>query len=186
MKKLKKFFADFKAFIARGNVLNLAVGVIIGAAFGKIVSSLVADIIMPLVTRAMGAASLTDLTFTLRSEIVADGVVIQQALTVNWGSFLQNIIDFLIIAFVVFVFIRLLDTAKSTTLKLAANAKDMLDLNATNEDIEEEGNAQEKKVEESLETNEDKNEDMLDKINTLKNIENLLMEIKSAKKESKN
>ncbi len=184
MKRVKKFFADFKAFITRGNVLNLAVGVIIGAAFGKIVTSLVGDIIMPLVTRAMGAASLADLTFTLRPEVIVEGVVIKEALTVNWGSFLQNIIDFLIIAFIVFLFVRLLDTAKSTTLKLASNAKGLFDHSEkqdTAEDVEEDAKQEEEQEEVAEETAIDKvNFDIADKLDTLKSIENLLIEIKSA------
>lgn len=190
MGKIKKFFSDFKTFITKGNVLNLAVGVIIGAAFGKIVSSLVGDIIMPLITRAMGASSLADLSFTLRPEVIVDGVVIQEALAVKWGSFLQNIIDFLIIAFIVFIFVRILDTTKATTRKLAANALKLLDIKEkTEEQAEEQAEKQteaqaeeqtEAEAEEQASTDSDtaKTENVL----LLKNIEALLMEINDSLK----
>lgn len=126
MKKVKKFFADFKAFVSKGNVIDLAVAVIIGAAFGKIVSSLVNDIIMPLVTGAIGKNSLSELVWTLREAVVVNGETVKEALTVNWGSFLQNIVDFLIIAFVVFLFVRVLTAAKNVAGKLSDNAKDLV------------------------------------------------------------
>lgn len=99
---MKNFFKEFKAFISRGNILDMAVGVIIGAAFGKIVTSLVNDIIMPLITWAFGAESLADLSVPLRTD--ADGVV---TLAWNYGNFIQSIIDFLIIAFCIFIIIKL-------------------------------------------------------------------------------
>jgi len=85
---------DFREFALRGNVLDLAVGVIIGTAFGKIVSSLVADIIMPLIGLAMGGVDFTEKALT-----VGDAVV-------KWGVFLQTIIDFVIVAFVIFLIIK--------------------------------------------------------------------------------
>lgn len=127
MKRMKTFFSDFKKFITKGNVIDLAVAVIIGAAFGKIVTSLVNDILMPLVTIALGAQSLSDLAWTLRDAVIVDGVVVKEALTVRWGSFLQNIIDFLIIAFVIFAIIRLLTAAKKAADKLNESAKELLE-----------------------------------------------------------
>jgi large conductance mechanosensitive channel len=85
---------DFKKFIMRGNVLDLAVAVIIGAAFGKIVSSLVDDVIMPLIGLAIGGIDFTGLSFTVGKAAV------------NYGTFIQNIVDFLVIAFVIFLLIR--------------------------------------------------------------------------------
>jgi len=99
---MKKFFADFKKFISRGNILDMAVGVIIGAAFGKIVTSLVNDILMPLITWACGANSLAELSIPLRTD--AEGVV---TLAWNYGNFIQTIIDFLIIAFSIFLVLRI-------------------------------------------------------------------------------
>ncbi len=99
---MKKFFKEFKAFISRGNILDMAVGVIIGAAFGKIVTSLVNDILMPLITWAFGAESLADLSVPLRTD--AEGVV---TLSWNYGNFIQSIIDFLIVAFCIFIVIKI-------------------------------------------------------------------------------
>ncbi|MFB3161990.1 large conductance mechanosensitive channel protein MscL [Neobacillus sp. 179-J 1A1 HS] len=87
---------EFKKFAMRGNVIDLAVGVVIGGAFGKIVSSLVADIIMPIVAMLVGRVSVADLAFG----------------EVRYGVFLQSIIDFLIIAFSIFMFIKFLSRFK--------------------------------------------------------------------------
>ena len=115
MKRIKAFFADFKKFISRGNILDMAVGVIIGGAFGKIVSSVVADVIMPPIGLLVGGVNFTDLKFTMKDAVpeLKDeaGNVIQQAadaVTLNYGNFLQVTFDFLIIAFSVFLFIRLI------------------------------------------------------------------------------
>jgi large conductance mechanosensitive channel len=85
---------EFRDFVMRGNVLDLAVGVIIGGAFGKIVSSLVADIIMPLIGLLLGGVNLSERALTLGSA------------SVKWGTFTQNILDFLIIALVIFLIIK--------------------------------------------------------------------------------
>lgn len=100
------FWTDFKNFAMRGNVIDLAVGVIIGGAFGKIVSSLVADIIMPLLGVLVGGINFTDLKWVLKAPREVDGVE-QAAVTLNYGNFLQTTFDFLIIAFSIFLFIKL-------------------------------------------------------------------------------
>jgi len=100
---MKKFFKEFKAFISKGNVFDMAVGLIIATAFNKIVSSMVNDIIMPLVTWATGAKNLADLSIVLRETVEADGTITK--LTWQYGNFLQAVIDFLIIAFSVFVMV---------------------------------------------------------------------------------
>lgn len=97
---------EFKEFALKGNVIDLAVGVIIGGAFGKIVSSLVNDIIMPLLGLLMGGVNLSDLKY------IRPAVGNLKELTLNYGAFLQNIIDFLIIALVIFLFIKLLSSFK--------------------------------------------------------------------------
>lgn len=117
---MKKFFKEFKAFISRGNIFDMAVGLIIATAFNKIVTSLVNDIIMPLITWATGAASLNDLSIVLR--VAEDGT----ALTWNYGNFLQTIIDFLIVAFSVFVMIKIVMNSQK---KLKALAEDFVELN---------------------------------------------------------
>ncbi len=88
---------EFKEFISKGNVIDLAVGVIIGTAFGKIVSSLVNDIIMPLVGILIGGINFTELTVTVKDA------------TINYGMFIQNIVDFLIIAFCIFLFVKMIN-----------------------------------------------------------------------------
>jgi large conductance mechanosensitive channel len=96
---------EFKAFISKGNVLDLAVGVIIGGAFGKIVSSLVADIIMPLIGVVSGGVDFAGLSVTVGGEMV-DGVLVGGA-TIAYGMFIQSVIDFLIIALCIFLIIKL-------------------------------------------------------------------------------
>ena len=95
------FWTDFKNFAMRGNVIDLAVGVIIGGAFGKIVSSLVADIIMPLLGVLVGGINFTDLKWVLKAPREVDGVE-QAAVTLNYGNFLQTTF-----AFSIFLFIKL-------------------------------------------------------------------------------
>ena len=102
-----KFINDFKEFAMKGNVVDMAVGVIIGGAFGKIVSSLVNDMIMPVISLCTGSVNFKDLNTVLRpEELDAAGEVVREAVTFNYGMFIQNIVDFLIIAFSIFVAIR--------------------------------------------------------------------------------
>ena len=105
---------DFKAFIMRGNVLDLAVAVIIGGAFGKIVTSLVNDIIMPLVGLLLGGISFADRFITLNGQSYATLADAQAAgaATLNYGLFINAVIDFLIIAFVIFMLIRTVNRFK--------------------------------------------------------------------------
>ena len=111
------FLQDFKAFAMKGNVIDMAVGVIIGGAFGKIVSSVVADVIMPPLGVLVGGVNFTDLKWVMKPAEVVDGKEIA-AVTLNYGNFLQATFDFLIIAFSIFLFIRLL--TKLTAKKEAA------------------------------------------------------------------
>ena len=111
------FLQDFKAFAMKGKVIDMAVGVIIGGAFGKIVSSVVADVIMPPLGLLVGGVNFTDLKWVMKPAEVVDGKEIA-AVTLNYGNFLQATFDFLIIAFSIFLFIRLL--TKLTTKKEAA------------------------------------------------------------------
>jgi large conductance mechanosensitive channel len=98
---------EFKEFAVKGNVIDLAVGVVIGAAFGKIVSSLVADVIMPPIGVLIGGVNFSNLKLTLR-EAIAD----KPAVTLNYGVFLQTIFDFLLIAWAIFLFIKVINTLK--------------------------------------------------------------------------
>ena len=103
------FLSDFKKFAMKGNVIDMAVGVIIGGAFGKIVTSIVNDIIMPPIGLLVGGMNFKDLKFVMKPEVLAaDGTVETAAVTLNYGNFLQQTIDFLIIAFSIFMIIRLI------------------------------------------------------------------------------
>lgn len=102
-----KILQEFKTFAMRGNVVDLAVGVVIGTAFGKIVSSLVADIIMPIVGVLTGGVDFSDLKL-----VIKEGAKEAENVTVNYGLFIQNIVDFLIIAFSIFVVVKLINKLK--------------------------------------------------------------------------
>ncbi len=103
------FLSDFKKFAMKGNVIDMAVGVIIGGAFGKIVTSIVNDIIMPPIGLLVGGMNFKDLKLVMQDEVLgADGAVEQAAVTLNYGNFLQQTFDFLIIAFSIFVVIRII------------------------------------------------------------------------------
>ena len=98
---------EFKAFIMRGNVLELAVAVIIAGAFGAIVKSFTNDVIMPPIGLALGDVDFSNLALTLKEAVLNDaGEVLEAAVQIRYGAFIQTIIDFLIIAFVIFMIVR--------------------------------------------------------------------------------
>jgi large conductance mechanosensitive channel len=104
---------EFKEFAMRGNVVDLAVWVVIGAAFGKIVTSLVTDVIMPLIGVLTGGLNFTDYKLILRPGVLAtEGVAAIPALTLNYGTFLQVVVDFLIVAFCIFMVIKAMNKIK--------------------------------------------------------------------------
>jgi large conductance mechanosensitive channel len=109
MAKKDGFFTEFKKFITRGNILDMAVGVIMGGAFGKIVTSLVNDIIMPAVGALFGNKSVSDLKYVLSEAVLAeDGVTVATPeVAIKYGMFIQYIVDFLIVAFCMFCVIRI-------------------------------------------------------------------------------
>lgn len=108
-----KLMDEFKAFAMRGNVVDMAVGIIIGAAFARIVSSFVADIIMPPIGLLLGGVDFTDLKLILKEPLMdASGKVLTQAVSINYGNFIQIVIDFLIVAFAVFMAIKALNKLK--------------------------------------------------------------------------
>lgn len=135
-----KFLDEFKAFAMKGNVVDMAVGVIIGGAFGKIVSSLVADVFMPVIGLLVGGINFTDMKVTLKDAVpAADGAEAVAAVTLNYGQFLQNLFDFIIIAFCIFLFIKAINVfnkkkeeapaappAPSAEEKLLAEIRDLL------------------------------------------------------------
>lgn len=105
---MKKFFEDFKAFALKGNIVDMAIGVVIGGAFGKIVTSLVNDIITPLIGLLTGNVSLAELKVVLAPAVLdAAGEVTTPELVLTYGAFLQTIIDFLIIALSIFLVMRI-------------------------------------------------------------------------------
>ena len=103
---MKKFFQDFKEFAMRGNVVDMAVGVIIGAAFGKIVTSLVNDIIMPAIGLVTGGVNFSDKKWVIQQAATQGEEIITPEIAITWGAFIQTIIDFIIIAFCIFVAIK--------------------------------------------------------------------------------
>lgn len=140
---MKKFFSDFKAFALKGNIIDMAVGVVIGGAFGKIVSSLVADIISPLISLATGKVTLADLKWVINPAVTdAAGNITQAETALTYGNFLQSIIDFLIIAFSIFVVIRLMMKAQEKMESLTKKEKE--------EEKKEEAPAEEKEEETEL------------------------------------
>ena len=100
------FIQDFKAFALKGNVVDMAVGVIIGGAFGKIVTSVVNNIIMPPVGVLTGGVDFTDLKLVLKDAVTENGQVVSEAVTLNYGQFVQDVVDFLIISFCIFLMVK--------------------------------------------------------------------------------
>ncbi len=114
---------EFKEFAMRGNVVDLAVGIIIGGAFGKIVSSVVADVIMPPIGLLLGGVKFTDLKIMLTDPVVdAAGVITKQAVSINYGNFIQALVDFLIIAFAIFMMIKAMNSMKKKQEEAPAEA----------------------------------------------------------------
>lgn len=108
-----KIIKEFKEFAIKGNVFDMAVGIIIGTAFTKVVSSFVKDVLMPLLSLAIGDVNFTNLSYVLKEEVKdASGTVTQELVAVNYGTFLQFILDFLIIAFCIFMVVRVFNRLK--------------------------------------------------------------------------
>ena len=111
---MKKIAKEFKDFIARGNVIDMAVGVIIAGAFGKITTSLVNDILMPFISWIFGTRDMTALNVIVRPEVLNEaGEVVQTAITIGFGTLVATIIDFLLIALVVFAIVKAMNTARA-------------------------------------------------------------------------
>jgi large conductance mechanosensitive channel len=104
---LMSMMSEFREFAMRGNVVDMAVGIVIGGAFGKIVSSFVSDVLMPPIGMALGGVDFSQLAITLQE---ASGDV--AAVTVNYGSFIQTVVDFIIIAFAIFMVIKAMNSMK--------------------------------------------------------------------------
>ena len=106
------FLKEFKDFAMRGNVVDMAVGIIIGGAFGKIVSSAVSDVIMPPVGLALGGVNFTDLKMKLSDAVMEGDKVVKEAVTINYGNFLQVTVDFIIVALVIFMMVKAMNSMK--------------------------------------------------------------------------
>lgn len=121
---MKKFFREFKEFITRGNVLDMAVGIIIGGAFRAIVNSLVADLIMPLIS-AVAGKDVSDWTWVIKNAVLDnEGAVVQEAVILRYGNFIQTIIDFLIISLVLFIIVKVAMAAAKAREALLKKVKD--------------------------------------------------------------
>jgi large conductance mechanosensitive channel len=108
-----KLLSEFKAFAMRGNVMDMAVGIIIGGAFGKIVGSLVSDVLMPPIGMLIGGLDLSDFKITMKDAVLdAAGNITTPAATISYGIFVNTIINFVIVAFAIFMVIKLMNMAK--------------------------------------------------------------------------
>ena len=114
---MKKFISEFKEFIMRGNVMDMAVGVIVATAFGKITTSLVNDLFMPFISWLFGTRDMSALNLLVRPEVVQDGVVVKETITIGFGNFVAVVIDFLLMSLVVFIILKLFNKARSLTEK---------------------------------------------------------------------
>ena len=114
---MKKFISEFKEFVMRGKVMDMAVGVIVATAFGKITASLVNALFMPFISWPFGTRDMSALNLLVRPEVVQDGVVVQEAITIGFGNFVAVVIDFLLMSLVVFIILKLFNKARSLTEK---------------------------------------------------------------------
>ncbi|WP_298063515.1 large-conductance mechanosensitive channel protein MscL [uncultured Rikenella sp.] len=113
-----KWLSEFKQFAMRGNVVDMAVGIIIGAAFGKIVSSLVSDVIMPPIGVLLGGVDFSNLAITIKKAVGEEPAVV-----IGYGKFIQTVIDFVIIALSIFALVKFVNALKSKAEKAAATAE---------------------------------------------------------------
>ncbi len=110
--KGENIFTEFKAFVSKGNVFDMAVGVIIGGAFGKIISSLVGDILMPLIGLLTGGVSLNNLKYVVKEAVMDGETVVTPEVAVLYGQFIQFIIDFLLVALCIFIVLKIINSTK--------------------------------------------------------------------------
>ena len=140
--KAKGFIDEFKAFITKGNVIDMAVGVIIATAFGKITTSLVNDVVMPAIGYFIGASDLSQLNIVLQPEVLNEaGEVVTPLVAIGIGTFLSTIVDFLLVALVVFIFLKVLLGTKA---KMEALRKKEEEEAAAEEEAPAEPSAEEK------------------------------------------
>jgi len=114
---MKKFLNEFREFAMRGNVMDMAIGVIIGSAFGKITTSLVNDVFMPLIGLLIGGVDLGRLNLTLKAAVMDGDTVVKEPLTLGLGTFLSTVIDFILVAFVIFLMVKAINQFHKLTKK---------------------------------------------------------------------
>ena len=137
---MKKLISEFKDFIMRGNVLDMAIGVIIGGAFGKITTSLVNDVLMPFIGWICGTRDMTALNVLVRPAVTENGEVVKEAITLGFGSFVGTVIDFLLVALVVFGIVKAFNKAhalleKKKEAEAAAEVKEPEEPKPTTEEL---------------------------------------------------
>lgn len=130
---MKKFFSDFKEFAMKGNIVDMAVGVIIGGAFGKIVSSLVADVVTPLISMLTGSVTLTNLKWVLKEAVLEGGEIVKEEVALTYGNFIQSIIDFLLIALSIFIVMRIIMNAQKKIEELKKKEEEVVEEEAPEE-----------------------------------------------------
>ncbi|MCF8713528.1 large-conductance mechanosensitive channel protein MscL [Joostella atrarenae] len=106
------FFKDFKSFLLKGDIVNLATAVIVGGAFGKIVTSFTKDVLMPPIGMLLGGVKFTELKYVLKEAVVNGDEVVSEAVTINYGIFIQTIMDFIIIGFCIFMILKAYEKSK--------------------------------------------------------------------------
>ncbi len=122
---MKKFLDEFKKFAAKGNVIDMAVGIMLGTAFNQIVQSLVNDLIMPPLGLIIGGIKFSDFKFVLKGAVInSSGQTVSDAVTMNYGNFIQIFINFVIIAFSLFMAIKFINVMKERALKKAKKEED--------------------------------------------------------------
>lgn len=123
MAKKSTFFSEFKTFIARGNVVDMAVGVVVGSAFTAIVNQLVQGIINPLIGKLFGDINLSDLKVVLSEAVMEGETIVKPEVAIMYGSFIQAIINFILVAFSVFLIVRTINKAKDALKKKEVEEK---------------------------------------------------------------
>ena len=132
---MKKFMEEFKAFAMRGNVLDMAIGVVIGGAFGKITTSLVNDIIMPLVSILTGGVDFSAWKWVLKEAVMEGSEVVDPEIAVNFGNLISVILDFILIAFAVFCMVKAINKMHDKLSKPEAEPETEEDPEPTKEEL---------------------------------------------------
>ena len=123
---MKKFWSDFQKFISRGNVVDMAVGVAVASAFTAIVTAFTKGFISPLLALLSGESNLEEMKWIIREEILDGETVVQAEVSVLWGSFIQAVINFLIVAFVLFIVLRIVSAISTHAKKISTDVKNLL------------------------------------------------------------